>query len=61
MSDKDGVQTKDQIVIEPVTSEDSGTPMGLGSRVAARFRQVGFEEEIQELRGYPAVPADFDP
>jgi hypothetical protein len=55
------VQTKDQIVIEPVTSEDNGTPMGLGSRIAARFRLVGFEEEIQELRGYPAVPADFDP
>jgi hypothetical protein len=61
MSDQKSVQTEDQLVIEPVTSEDNGTPMGLGSRIAARFRELGFEEEIQELRGCPAVPAEFDP
>jgi plasmid stability protein len=34
---------------------------GLGSAIAALFKDVGFEEgEIQELRGYPVQPAKFD-
>jgi len=33
---------------------------GLGTRLAARFRGIGLEEEIAELRGDPAEPADFD-
>ncbi|MEA2343287.1 MAG: hypothetical protein QOF63_1456, partial [Thermoanaerobaculia bacterium] len=33
---------------------------GLGTRLAARFRDIGLKEEIPELRGYPAQPADFD-
>jgi plasmid stability protein len=34
---------------------------GLGSEIAALFKDVGFEEgEIQELRGHPAQPAKFD-
>jgi antitoxin FitA len=36
-------------------------PVGLGTRIAARFRDIGFEEEIQELRGHPATPFQFDP
>jgi hypothetical protein len=61
MSDQEIVQPTEQAVLDAVTSEDNGTSMGLGSRLAARFREFGFEEEIQELRGCPAVPADFDP
>lgn len=33
----------------------------LGSRLAARFRACGLEDEIQELRGQPARPADLQP
>lgn len=33
----------------------------LGSRLAARFRGCGLEDEIQELRGQPASPADLQP
>lgn len=33
---------------------------GLGSRIAAHFSQAGFEGEIEELRGGPPRPADFD-
>jgi plasmid stability protein len=36
-------------------------PARLGSRIAARFAEVGLEEPIQELRGEPARPARFDP
>ncbi len=32
----------------------------LGSRIAARFRRVGLEKEIPELRDQPAQPADFE-
>jgi plasmid stability protein len=49
-----------EILRDVVTREDS-VPMGLGSRIAARFRGIGLEEDIPELRGYPAEPAVFDP
>jgi plasmid stability protein len=32
----------------------------LGSWLAARFARVGLTEEIPELRGQPARPADFE-
>jgi plasmid stability protein len=37
-------------------------PMGgLGSDIAALFRDFGFREgEIEEIRGYPVKPASFD-
>jgi plasmid stability protein len=34
---------------------------GLGSEIAALFREKGLEEEIPELRGYPIRPASFEP
>lgn len=40
---------------------DEGAPQqGLGTRIAARFREIGLDEDIPELRGQPARPADFD-
>ncbi|MHC4952357.1 MAG: FitA-like ribbon-helix-helix domain-containing protein [Planctomycetota bacterium] len=39
-------------------SIDSGA--NLGSRIAERFRDCGLDEEIRELRGQPAKPADFE-
>jgi plasmid stability protein len=36
--------------------------VGLGTRVAERFREYGLEaEDIEELRGQPARPADLEP
>jgi hypothetical protein len=32
---------------------------GLGTRIAARFSEIGLEEEIPELRGQSATPADL--
>ncbi len=41
---------------------DEGAPQKpLGSRIAGRFRSVGLTEEIAELRGQEAKPADLDP
>jgi len=34
--------------------------VGLGTRLADRFRRLGLEGEIDELRGQPARPADFE-
>jgi len=48
-----------EILRDAVKSERDNRP-GLGTRIAARFRGIGLEEEIPELRGYPAQPADFD-
>lgn len=48
-----------EILREAVKSEVDNRP-GLGTRLAARFRDIGLEQEIPELRGYPAQPADFD-
>ena len=48
-----------EILRNAVRSEGDTRP-GLGTRLAARFRKIGLKEEIPELRGYPAEPADFD-
>jgi antitoxin FitA len=33
--------------------------LGLGSRIAARFRALGLREELPELRGQAPSPADL--
>jgi len=39
---------------------DRGRQRKLGTEIAALFKDIGFEAEIEELRGYPAQPAKFD-
>jgi plasmid stability protein len=42
-------------------AKDTRPTGGLGSEIAALFKDVGFEEgEILEWRGYPVQPAKFD-
>jgi antitoxin FitA len=48
-----------EVFRDAVKSERDNRP-GLGTRLATRFRGIGLNEEIQELRGYPAQPADFE-
>ena len=33
---------------------------GLGTEIAALFRDQGLQEEIAELRGFPIIPATFE-
>jgi hypothetical protein len=40
---------------------EGGPPTPLGSRLAARFAGIGLDEEIPELRGEPARPAELEP
>ena len=42
-------------------AKDERPTGGLGSEIAALFKDIGFEEgEIREWRGYPVQPAKFD-
>lgn len=42
--------------------KDTGRAHGsLGSRIAARFRGKGLTEDIEELKGQEACPAEFKP
>ena len=49
-----------EILRNAVRSESNRRPP-LGSRLAARFKRISLEEEIPELRGQPAQPAEFEP
>jgi len=47
-----------EILRNAVRAERTAQP-ALGSRIAARFRRIGLEKDIPELRDYPAEPADL--
>lgn len=49
-----------EILRNAVRSDGSGRAP-LGSRIAARFRRIGLNGEIPELRGEPERPAEFEP
>lgn len=46
-------------ILSHAVREEAGPQLGLGSRIAARFAGLGLGE-IEEQRGYPARPAEFD-
>lgn len=46
-------------ILRNATREDSKPRTGLGSRIAARFASCGLTEDLPELRGTPARPADL--
>jgi plasmid stability protein len=57
-----GRSTEEEIreILRNAVREEGAVRAPLGSRVAARFAAVGLEEEIPELRGQAARPADFE-
>jgi plasmid stability protein len=46
-------------ILRNATREDSKPRNGLGSRIASRFANSGLTDELTELRGTRAKPADF--
>jgi plasmid stability protein len=60
-----GRSTEEEVreILRNAVKEESGHRPPLGSRLAARFARVGLRkgEDIPELRGHPAEPADFEP
>lgn len=57
-----GRSTEEEVreILRNAVKEEGLPQVRLGSRMAARFAGVGLTEEIPELRGEPARPADFD-
>jgi antitoxin FitA len=47
-------------ILRNAVRDEEGEPTRLGSRIAARFADIGLEEDIVELRGEAARPADFN-
>lgn len=57
-----GRSTEEEVreILRNAVRGEPGTPAALGSRIAARFAELGLEEDIPELRGQPVRPAVFE-
>lgn len=57
-----GRSTEEEVreILRNSVRDEQNTPTLLGSRIAARFADMGLDEDIPELRGQPARPAEFD-
>jgi len=58
-----GRSTKEEIreILRDAAMSESDSSVGLGTQLTEIFRGVGIEEDLPELRGYPAEPIEFDP
>jgi plasmid stability protein len=58
-----GRSTEEEIreILRNAVRTEGNVPTQLGSRIAARFRRIGLEEDIPELRGEAARPAELEP
>jgi plasmid stability protein len=57
-----GRSTEEEVreILRNAVRDEDGVRAPLGSRLAARFSGLGLKEDIPELRGQPARPADFE-
>lgn len=57
-----GRSTEEEVrdILRNAVRDESQPPAKLGSRIVARFADVGLDEDIAELRGQPVRPAQFD-
>jgi plasmid stability protein len=58
-----GRSTEEEIreILRNAVRSEGGVRTPLGSRIAARFRRLALDEEIPELRGQSAQPAELEP
>jgi len=58
-----GCSTEEEVrqILSNAVCEGGAPRSPLGSRLAARFAGIGLKQEIPELRGQPARPAEFEP
>jgi antitoxin FitA len=54
------VEAEVRAILQAAAGDDGEAQVSLGSRIAARFAQVGFDEEIREQRGTIGQPAVFE-
>ena len=57
-----GHSTEEEVreILRNAVREEGGAQAPLGSRIAARFAGLGLTEDVPELRGEQARPADFE-
>lgn len=57
-----GRSTEEEVrdILRNAVRDEDRPPANLGSRIAARFANIGLEEDIVELRGQPVRAARFD-
>jgi plasmid stability protein len=58
-----GRSTEEEVreILRNAVKEEGGVQAGIGSRLAARFAGLGLTQDIPELRGEEARPADLEP
>lgn len=56
-----GRSTEEEVrhILRSAVKDDDRPSAPLGSRLRARFAGIGLDEDIPELRGHPARPADL--
>ena len=47
-------------ILRNAVKDDGHPAVRLGSRLRARFAAIGFDDDIEEVRGQTATPATFD-
>ncbi len=47
-------------ILRNAANETEKLAIGLGTQIAALFKGKGYDFEVEELRGYPVLPAKFD-
>jgi plasmid stability protein len=47
-------------ILRSAANEKPKAALGLGTQIAALFKGKGYDFEVEELRGYPVIPANFD-
>ena len=47
-------------ILRSAANEKPKAAVGLGTQIAALFKGKGYDFEVEELRGYPVIPANFD-
>jgi plasmid stability protein len=57
-----GRSTEEEVrdILRNAVKDEGIATQPLGTRLKARFADIGLDQEISELRGQPARPADFD-
>jgi plasmid stability protein len=48
-------------ILRNALREEDAPAAGLGTEIAALFREIGLKEDIPELRGHAVKPATFEP
>ena len=48
-------------ILRNALREEDAPAAGLGTEIAALFRETGLKEDIPELRGHAVRPATFEP